>query len=95
MDSGRRDTWWMFKVFHRGKGRYQACVNLDPSGFDLDKRFCRMESTADKAKEALTCAQKELVRRAGPVVPVLKAWKAGLLCNEEKLTGSLGCWRRR
>ena len=94
MDSRQRGRWWVFKVFHRGKGRYQACVNLDPSGDDLKKRFCRMEQTENKAKDALLCVQKELVRRAGPVVPVLTAWRQGLLCSED-LTESLGCWRRR
>lgn len=75
-----------FLVHKARKGRYRACVDLEP-GTQGKSRYCRDANTREAAQKLLRCLRRELQQHAGPVLPIVEAWKRGELCNGTPLEG--------
>lgn len=76
----RRQPDKFFFVQKVRPGRYKACVDLRP-GTKGAYRYCRDTATRERGEALLRCLRRELVQKAGPVVPVIELWRRGDLCN--------------
>lgn len=66
----------MFFVRKAREGRYRACVDLRPGTKGL-YRYCRDAGTREEADELLLKLRRMLQEKAGPVLPVIEAWRDG------------------
>lgn len=76
MESRRAIENEFFFVRKARPGRYRACVDLAP-GMNGLYRYCRDAPTREEAEKLLEDLRRLLQENAGPVLPIIEAWRNG------------------